>query len=571
MDPQGDAIAVWERSTGSGSSLIESAVRPARTGVWQTPVPLSHEGQTAYSPEIALDSQGDAIVVWDRHGISDSIVEAAARLAGSGAWQAPVALSAESQNAEGPDVAMDAQGNAVAVWQQRDVTQMIQAAVRPAGSETWQAPVGLSAVGENASIPQVAVDPQGDAVVVWTGSNGGNRIVEATTRGGVSSMWQAPVALSSSSDEASEPEVAIDPQGNAVAVWQTSTGTNEIIDAAFMSAGSGVWQSPVAVSIGGTSLIGEFPQVALDPQGDAVAVWDQSNGSDYIVEAAVRSAASGAWQVPTQLSPTGENSYLPQVAVDPQGNAVAIWENDLIEAAGYDAAGPLLHSLTIPGTGTVGQPLLFSVSPLDVWSILGPTTWSFGDGANATGTSVAHVYTTAGNYHVTVTGADVLGNTTSATGTVAVGSPAMNVIPCACNPFRVLLLYGAYLTNKRFRVAGQATAISADAPLGTRFGFTLSAPARLRITITRTAPGLRYHRGCVAPTATLTDNHAKRCTRTLTLGTLTRSNEHSGTDSIFFSGRIGHRALSPHAYKALIEARNTSTREDTTLSFTVVR
>jgi hypothetical protein len=570
MDPQDNAIAVWERSTGSGS-IIESAVRPTSTGVWQAPVPLSREGQTASYPEIAIDPQGNAIAVWVRNYVSESIVEAAVRPAGSGVWQAPIALSAGGQSVGEPDVAVDAQGNALVVWRQLGVTETIQAAVRPAGSGVWQAPVALSTPGENAILPKVAVDLQGDAVVVWTSNNGGNRIVEATRKQGPSGIWQTPVALSSPTEGASEPEVAIDSQGDAVAIWQSSAGANEIIDAASMSAGSGVWQSPIPVSISATSLIGEFPQIAMDPQGDAVAVWDQSNGSDYIVEAAVRSPASGAWQVPTPLSPAGENSYLPQVAVDPQGNAVAIWENDLIEAAGYDAAGPLLHSLTIPGTGTVGQPLSFSVSPLDVWSILGSTTWSFGDGTNATGTSIAHVYTTAGNYHVTVTGADVLGNTTSATGTVAVGSPAMNVIPCACDPFRVLLLYGAHLTNKHFRVAGQATAISADAPLGTRFGFTLSAPARLRITITRTAPGLRHHRGCVAPTATLKDNHAKRCTRTLTLGTLTRSNEHSGADSIYFSGRIGHRALSPHAYKALIQARSTSTREDTTLSFTIVR
>ena len=570
MDPQGNAIAVWKRFTGSGS-IIESTVRPSRTGAWQTPVSLSEEGQTASYPEIAIDPQGNAIAVWVHTHLSESVVEAAVRPASSGAWQAPIALSTGGQSIGEPDVAVDAQGNALVVWPQLGVTETIQAAVRPAGDGVWQAPVAVSTPGENAILPKVAIDPQGDAVVVWTSNNGGNRIVEATSKHGSSGIWQAPVALSSPTEGASEPEVAIDSQGDAVAIWQSSNGANEIIDSASMSAGNGAWQSPIPVSISATSLIGEFPQIAMNPQGDAVAVWDQSNGSDYVVQAAERSAASGAWQAPTSLSPASEDSYLPQVAVDPQGNAVAIWENNLIEAAGYDTAGPLLHSLTIPGTGTVGQPLSLSVSPLDVWSILGSTTWSFGDSTNATGTSVAHVYTTAGNYHVTVTSTDVLGNTTSATDTISVG-PAMNVVPCACDPSRVSLLYGAHLTNKRFRVARQATAISAGAPLGTRFAFTLSAPARLRITITRTTTGLRRHRNCLAPTATLTDTHAKHCTRTLTLGTLTRSNEHSGADSIYFSGRIGgHRALSPHTYKALIQARSTSMQEGTTLSFTIVR
>lgn len=567
MDPQGDAIAVWERSTGGGASIIEAAVR-SKAGVWEAPVALSHEGQVAYSPAVAVDSNGDAVAVWDRHGPSTSVIEVTGRPAGSGAWQAPVALSAAEQNAEAPQVAMDAQGDAVAVWQQRDASQMIQTAVKPAGSETWQAPVGLSPAGENALLAQIAVDPQGDAVAVWLGSSGGNQIVEATTMAEMSSTWRAPVALSSASDQASEPQVAIDRQGDAVAVWQSATGTNEVIDASFMSGGAGVWESPVAVSTGATSLVGEFPQVAMDPRGDAVAVWDQSNGSNYIVETAVRSAVSGAWQAVIPLSPAGESSYLPQIAVDSQGNAVAIWENNLIEAAGYDASGPMLRSLAIPGMGMIGQPLSFSVAPLDVWSMLGQTNWDFGDGTSATGANVTHVYATAGDYPVTVTGADVLGNTTSATGRVTVGT---GTNPCACDKLRVRLLYGVRLTNRRFRVAGHAPAISANAPRGTHFVFGLSAPAKLRIVITRTARGLRRRGGCVAPTAELRDRHAKHCIRTLALGALTRSNEPSGTHSIFFNGRMGHRLLRPHAYKALIEARTIGGREEKTLAFEIVR
>ena len=72
----------------------------------------------------------------------------------------------------------------------------------------------------------------------------------------------------------------------------------------------------------------------------------------------------------------------PQIAADPQGNAVALWErsngtNEIIQGVGYDAAGPLLHALAIPATGTVGQPLSLSVSPLDVWSALGASSWRY--------------------------------------------------------------------------------------------------------------------------------------------------------------------------------------------------
>jgi len=131
----------------------------------------------------------------------------------------------------------------------------------------------------------------------------------------------------------------------------------------------------------------------------------------------------------------------------------------------------------------------------------------------------------------------------------------------------------ASLTNRRFRVATTATAISAKtAPLGTTFRFTLSAAAKVQVAITRSAPGLRRGHNCVAPTTNLRRAHAKHCTRTLTVGTLTRSSEPIGADSIAFSGRVGHRALSPGAYNAVLSATDTGGRsKPLALAFVVVR
>src|ERR687883_347838 len=88
---------------------------------------------------------------------------------GFGGWFAPVDLSAAGQDAIAPQVRVDGLGNAVAVWTRSNGTNTIaQAAARPAGG-AWQAPVNLSGAGlGNASDPQVAVDGQGNAVDVWS-------------------------------------------------------------------------------------------------------------------------------------------------------------------------------------------------------------------------------------------------------------------------------------------------------------------------------------------------------------------------------------------------------------------
>ncbi len=152
--------------------------------------------------------------------------------------------------------------------------------------------------------------------------------------------------------------------------------------------------------------------------------------------------------------------------------------------------------------------------------------------------------------------------------TVAQGAAEQTLALTTASP----TITAASLANKRFRVGREATAISAGkAPLGTTLRFTLAAPARLQITITTTAPGLRHAHICVTPTARLKRAHAKGCTRTLTVGTLARAREPEGIDSVAFSGRIGSRALTPGNYRAGLSADNNAGPSNTVaLGFAIV-
>jgi hypothetical protein len=88
----------------------------------------------------------------------------------------------------------------------------------------------------------------------------------------------------------------------------------------------------------------------------------------------------------------------------------------------YDAAGPELRSLRVPGTATAGAAAAFSVAPFDAFSAVAGTRWNFGDGATASGAAVQHAYAGPGTYTVTVTATDAAGNATSATRTIAVAA-----------------------------------------------------------------------------------------------------------------------------------------------------
>ncbi|HEY0279303.1 MAG TPA: PKD domain-containing protein [Solirubrobacterales bacterium] len=146
--------------------------------------------------------------------------------------------------------------------------------------------------------------------------------------------------------------------------------------------------------------------------------------------------AGGAWGAPRSLSAAGEADGFGKVAVDPAGDATALWVHEVeagpfaaetvaIQVASYDATPPQLRALSIPATGTVGQSLPFAVTPFDV-SSPAQVSWVFGDGSSAIGDSATHTYSAAGTYEVKVTGTDAAGNASTASGTVVVGDAASN-------------------------------------------------------------------------------------------------------------------------------------------------
>src|SRR5689334_13647770 len=87
---------------------------------WQPSVALSVEGANAYEPKIALAPDGDAVTVWFGNGFSDEglLVQATRRPPG-GSWSQPPA-EVSSRVAFFPQVGIDAQGDALAVWQLND-------------------------------------------------------------------------------------------------------------------------------------------------------------------------------------------------------------------------------------------------------------------------------------------------------------------------------------------------------------------------------------------------------------------------------------------------------------------
>jgi PKD repeat protein len=251
-----------------------------------------------------------------------------------------------------------------------------------------------------------------------------------------------------------------------------------------------------------------------------------------------------------------------------KGNGMAAWargagSNAAVEAANYDGSSPVLEGASIPNTAQTGKPLTFAISPLAVTTALGLTSWSFGDGSpSATGTSVSHAFTAPGYYRVTVTTADVLGNSTSASNTIVVTN-APTRPRCRCKRSR-LTLSKVSVTNKRFRVTGgthitRAKLHKKALPYGSIFRFTLSESATVQIEIADMGVG-----SC--------KKQRRRCVHARIVGTLMYRGQHAGNDGITFRGKVGKHVLQPGHYLATLTARNGSELSEMAhLSFVVAR
>jgi hypothetical protein len=557
VDQQGNAIAVWQRYDGS-FDRVQAAFRPAG-GTFEAPKTLSDPLQSASLPQIAFDSSGNAIAIWTRSDGADGRTQFSFRPAG-GSFGSAQTISGAGLDANEPQIAFDPAGNALAVWDSFDGgEQRIQASLRPAGG-SFGTPQPISAAGGDAQEPQPAFDPKGNAIVAWSFNDGAISRAQAAFRpaGGSFEPAKTISGPSVAGQDANNVSVALDLQGNAIVIWDRSDTANSRIETAFRPAGGSF---EPAKTISDASKDAFDPQVAFAPSGNAIALWHRSDGTDDRAQAAVRPAGGGFAAAET-ISASGGDADDNKLAVDGQGNAAAVWTrpaDTAIEVAGFDAAGPMLRNLLLPATNLPGTGLSFSVNPVDVWSGVASTGWSFGDGGSAPGTAVKHTYAVDGTFKGSVNSTDTLANVSSQAFTVADKTqPSVSGFAIA-SPFAV----GSKSTAK--------IAARKRTRRGSAFRYKLSEKATVVITIERPRPGRKLGKKCKKATPKL--KKKKRCTLFKRAGTLTRKNQNKGKNTTKFSGRIGKRALRPGSYRATIEATDATGNRSTVkkVGFKIVR
>ena len=387
---------------------------PATAGAaagWQPPVTLSAPGGRAREPKLAFDRRGVALVVWRQAGG----VQAALQPPGAG-FGSPQTLGA----GDSPQVGFDANGDATVLWLRRGneigggCSLCVEVSDRPAGG-----PFGLpQLVPVEGAYPALAVDPAGDALVLvrdpggvakpiravfrpaggafgavrtLAGGQTSEPLVALDRRGGAVAVWSRGVHIEGAFARRGGrfgkvrfvgpgdiPQLAVNARGDALAVWRLGIPPKARVLAAFRPSG-GRFGKPQRIS---RSDAGEETHGALDGRGNALAIWRRRdrNGHDNWVEAAFR-PVHGRFGKPQRLSRRSAGASGARVAFDSRGNALAIWalrlrhdRGTLLQATYRPAGGRFRKPRTISrseGIGAIRLSFARSGEALAVWEDFG--------------------------------------------------------------------------------------------------------------------------------------------------------------------------------------------------------
>ncbi|MET0335707.1 MAG: hypothetical protein ABW190_15650, partial [Rhizobacter sp.] len=297
IDAQGNAVAAWSQLDASRFSVWGS--RGSAAGAWGTAQLLEtmdELGRVDGNPRIAVAPNGNATVVWQASGGTTANRGTwTNRYTAGGSWGTASHLVAVS-GGSAPDIAMDANGNAVMVWAQLDVVSptemyaLIQAKRQQGGA--WGAPIQVAReLGANSvlSLPLVKMSTAGHALVAWGQGNLSIRATIAAPGG----AWPAPTLVKPVGGRSVTTPVraALDADGNAFVAWSqgNDNGTADTMLASYTTSGGWVAGAPHDT----ITETAADPWIAMDARGNAWYLWTQYMGSTIGTQVVWRRYVSG--------------------------------------------------------------------------------------------------------------------------------------------------------------------------------------------------------------------------------------------------------------------------------------
>jgi hypothetical protein len=378
IDSNGNATAIWiEQSTYSVGTAGQSGT--AITGVGTTFTSSMVGGTityangmkasiTAFVSATSLTVTESLTVTSQAYTIYYSGIVTTKYLPNGGSWSSSTQLSTIGNNSVTPKMCIDSNGIVSVVWSENTVINY------SSYNGTWSSVTPLSS-GTGASNPVMCVDGVGNVVVGWVTSAQIQAIVKPISSG----IWSSITTFTTTNSD--NPSMCIN-GGTTTIVWHAKPSTQDKIMASTATTVGGAFGTPVdIVGTANTGHMHNYPKVAVDLNGNTIAVWYRSDfggstNSDYInvfVPAAILLSGASSWNVPIMLSNLGMRNpadLTVKCGFDPVGNAYVLWTSSSIansfniEANIRQISGNLSGSVQIISGNLTAYDTSMSISPL---------------------------------------------------------------------------------------------------------------------------------------------------------------------------------------------------------------
>jgi hypothetical protein len=382
MDSDGDFVVVWQSNIQDGISYGIYAQLYNNTGVPQGSEFRVNTWTTSIQafPSVAMDSDGNFVVAWEssgQDGSSNGIYAQQYNNAGVPQGSEFRVNTWTTNSQEHPAVAMDSDGDFIIVWDSSHegsgngiYAQRYDNAGIPQGSEFL---VNTTTTNQQ-GFASVAMDSDGDFIVVWQSyqQDGNNWGIYAQrfNNAGVPQGSEFRVNSWTTSQQAS-PSVVMDSDGDFVIAWGSNGqdgGSYGIYAQRYDNAGA-VQGSEFSVNSWTTSTQGSS-SVAMDSDGDFVIAWGSFNqdGSSFGIYSQLYNSTGAAQGPEFRVNTWTTNAQrYPSIAMDSDGDFVVVWSSYLQDGGLYGVYAQRYHNPLFPVELTFFQGFATETGNLLTW------------------------------------------------------------------------------------------------------------------------------------------------------------------------------------------------------------
>jgi len=295
VDASGNAVVAWNEISdplNKERGVVMSARFDTGAGAWATPMLLNAD---ADQPRVASDATGAVLAVYV---VGGHLVRGRFFDPVSGTWQPEAAIEQNNTGTGfsfGPAALLDGSGNALAGWSNGRTGAGIVASnyfSRSTGGWVFQLPPdGIDLLG---GVPgsftsfgttgrvQLAASTGGDFLLAWQRTpfddpENGSEVLIARFTSSTRTWSDAQTLVPSSSQNVQLQRIGSDAGGNALVLWTESDGMRTALKAIRLDH-AGAACSAVQVidrAVGGGAARADL---GVDPQGQAIAIWQQFEG-----------------------------------------------------------------------------------------------------------------------------------------------------------------------------------------------------------------------------------------------------------------------------------------------------